>query len=76
MSARTRSSTRIRGPQPTDEFQDVRESESDSDEESFNPEEREEEIWDEVREEHYDSKPPHNFSPGFQFYLFLFVHSH
>ncbi|KAF7778924.1 hypothetical protein Agabi119p4_3269 [Agaricus bisporus var. burnettii] len=54
MSTRTRSSTRIRGPQPTDEFQDVRESESDSDEESFNPEEREEEIWDEVREEHYD----------------------
>lgn len=59
MSSRTRSSTRIRGLQPMDESQGNRESEADSDEEPFDQEEREQEIWDEVREEHYDGKPPH-----------------
>jgi hypothetical protein len=42
-----------------DESQGNRESEADSDEEPFDQEEREQEIWDEVREEHYDGKPPH-----------------
>jgi hypothetical protein len=50
----------MQGLQPIDDSQDNRESEADSDEEPFDQAEREQEIWDEVREEHYDGDTPYN----------------
>lgn len=59
MSTRTRSSTRIQALQNTEELNGPSEAEAHADnaEEPYNLEEKEQEIWDEVRDEHYDSEP-------------------
>ncbi|KAF5357890.1 hypothetical protein D9756_001784 [Leucocoprinus leucothites] len=53
MSARTRSSTRKQTLQEPEESDKSRGADSEA-EQSFNLEEKEQEIWDEVRDEHYD----------------------
>lgn len=61
MSTRTRSSTRIQALHNADDLNGTTDSRAqqsqDNEEQSFNLEEKEQEIWDELRDEHYDSEP-------------------